>query len=281
MEPSPLPPPPSLFPPPELLKESDFLLGVFFPTPPPPPPPVTPNVWAGITDAPPYTCANPRQNQVYRNPWRPDIVCPVQIAEKLNWEKLFREFGEDYAYGAAFDKRRFVEEGNPRYRPQVFMESSKMAVQSYNRTHLGSEIELVEPVGGKIIRSGHTGWEHFNFRAKSKNPDAAADQSVRLFFGERYLGKRLVDSNGVPYEGCVVGEREITKCTELEDLLHNSTHINRIGAAHLVTCCAHGCHPLDNIIHPLDNFLRNPSSSMVFSDNLDYEPRARGTKRCR
>ncbi|KAJ4838507.1 hypothetical protein Tsubulata_030468, partial [Turnera subulata] len=204
---------------------------------------------------------NPHMDlEAYSKPWtikpsRPEIACPIEISRKMDWEKFYSEWGSDYALGASFDVRRYVEEGDPRYRPEVFMEASKMAVEFYNRTHLGSEIELVEPVGGKILMFPHHGWEHFNFRAKSKTPDAA-DQSVHLFFGERYLGKRELGPNGFPH-GCV-GEPQITQCTDLtfRDTKHPP------GGNVDSNSCRHGCHRLDNIIHPFQwqGFLHNPSN---------------------
>ncbi|KAJ4838281.1 hypothetical protein Tsubulata_035050 [Turnera subulata] len=199
-------------------------------------------------------------------PWRcPEIDCPAEIAKKVDWLKLNREFGEDYGRGVPFDFQRYVEEGNPRHRPDVFMEASKMAVEYYNCTHLGYEIELVEPVGGKILMF-EDGWEHFNFRAKSKNP--FADQSIRLFFGEIYLGKRECGPNGVTQ---CVGKSQITQCTELQK--RNTTYnggqhfLNTTynGGQRFLTygACCHGCHPLDNIIHPFQGqgFLRKPPPS--------------------
>ncbi|KAJ4838511.1 hypothetical protein Tsubulata_030472 [Turnera subulata] len=115
---------------------------------------------------------------------------------------------------------------------------------------LGYEIELVEPIGGKILMF-EDGWQHFNFRAKFKNP--FADQSIRLFFGEIYLRKRECGPDGVTQ---CVGESQITQCTELQkrNTTYNggqhflNTTYNGVQRFLTYGACCHGCHPLDNII---------------------------------
>ncbi|KAJ4838506.1 hypothetical protein Tsubulata_030467 [Turnera subulata] len=211
----------------------------------------------------------------YSRPWKMAVPENVEIVRKMDWEKFYREFGEDYALSGSFNLKRYDKEGNPHFRPEVFMEASTIDVEYYNRTHLGFEVELVEPVKGKKIMRHYGGWEHFNFHAKSKNPDAA-DQTARLFFGERYLGKREFTPYGFP-AGCVgeshVEESHITICIDLEerntiyrpprDVHFKRPHLDALLPPHLplrrCNFCEQGCHPLDGVVHPShEGFLRFP-----------------------